>query len=456
MNLILETDSYKVSHWAQYPPGTEHVYGYFEARRQGAQIPFFGLQYLLKEYLFQRISEADVDEAAGIFAEHFGNDQIFNRDGWMHIVRVHDGRLPLEIKAVGEGTVVSGGNVLFTMENTDPAVPWLTDYFDSLMTQLWYPCTVAANSREMKGILQQFADETSDDLNLAHKLHDFGYRGSTAPQAAALGGAAHLINFMGSDTIPAITFLKRYYGMDEMPAFSIPAAEHSTITSWGRRNEDMAYENMLDKYPTGLVAVVSDSYDIFNAVDNIWGSQLQEKVAGRDGTLVIRPDSGDPVVVIPRLLKILGERFGATTNSKGYWVLPPFVRLIQGDGIDINSLAGILSAMKAERWSMENIAFGSGGGLLQKVNRDTYSFAFKASDRTSNGDYHQDVYKDPVTDIGKRSKRGRLALIQTQSGRWETIPQDEAWDGTDQLKTVFRDGYILEEVDFNTIRERAA
>lgn len=449
-NLILLTDSYKVGHWLQYPPNSNKIYSYFESRLPGAKIPFFGLQYILKQYILPGITEDDIDEAEEVTNAHFGQ-AIFNREGWQYIINEYGGALPLDIRAVPEGVVVDGNNALMTVENTDPKLWWLGNYFDPLFTELWAPCTVAAKSWAAKQTLKRYADLTAEDLYVLFKLHDFGFRGSMAVEAAALAGSAHLINFLGTDNMPALRLLRKFYS-EPMAGFSIPAAEHSTITTWGEEHEADAYRNMMQQFPKGLVAVVSDSYDIFKATEKIWGERLKEYVEGRDGTLVIRPDSGDPIVVIPRLLRILADKFGVETNSKGYWTLPSFVRLIQGDGIDNTTMEAILSQMKNDGWAMENIAFGSGGGLLQKHDRDTFRFAFKASHIQFEDGSTRGVFKKPVTDIGKVSKSGRLGLIRTKSGRWETIPQEQVRPGTDWLKPVFENGQLLRDFDLTTIR----
>jgi len=236
-----------------------------------------------------------------------------------------------------------------------------------------------------------------------------------------------------------------------MAGFSIPAAEHSTITAWGKSKEREAYENMLDQFPAGLVAVVSDSYDIFNACQNIWGEALRDKILQRDGVLVIRPDSGDPTEILPKMFSILGDVFGFELNKKGYKLLNPKVRVIQGDGIDRETLQPILLALKNNGWSADNIAFGSGGGLLQKLNRDTSKFAIKCSEVEVGGEKRQ-VMKDPITDPEKRSKAGRLKLIKN-AGCYETVA--ESVPGEDQLKTVFENGQLMREYAFEDIRQRA-
>jgi nicotinamide phosphoribosyltransferase len=454
-NIILQTDSYKMSHWKQYPPGTEHVYSYFESRG-GAydKVLFFGLQYFLKEYLAgSLLSYVKLGQGADFAEKHFGNKDIFNTQGWIHIIEAHDGKLPIEIKAVPEGTLVDTRNVLFTVENTCPQCFWLTSYLETLLEQVWYPTTVATKSYHMKQIIKQALKKTGNDI-ADFKLHDFGYRGSTSQESAGLGGAAHLVNFQGSDTIAAITLLQQYYGAD-MPAFSIPAAEHSTITAWGKWGEADAYRNMLTQFPKGLVAVVSDSYDIYNACKKLWGKELIDLVQQRVGVLVIRPDSGDARVVLPKILDILAEKFNFSVNQKGYKVLPPYLRLIQGDGIDEQSLRGILATLEGNGWSADNIAFGSGGGLLQQVNRDTCKFAYKCSNVTING---QDipVSKDPITDPGKRSKAGRLGLAKTELGCMTMNSfQSQVWEKENILQPVFKDGELLIDQSFEEIRARA-
>lgn len=457
-NIILMTDSYKVSHWKQYPGGTTHVYSYFESRGgKYSDALFFGLQYILKKYLVGAVvTEGNIREARQILGAHFGSTDFFFELGWKHILYEHRGRLPIEIKAVPEGRLIDTQNVLFTVENTCPQCFWVTSYLEATLEQVWYPITVATKSYKMKLVIEAYLLLTGDDT-ADFKLHDFGYRGSTSQESAAIGDAAHLVNFKGSDTLPGLMLLQKYYGA-EMPAFSIPAAEHSTITAWGKDEEKFAYENMLNQFPTGLVAVVSDSYDIFNACENIWGTELKEKVENRKGVLIIRPDSGNPLEVLPRVLAILGEKFGYRENLKGYKVLPPFLRVIQGDGITEETLTDILEVLRLNKWSADNIAFGSGGGLLQDVNRDTMRFAYKCSNVTIGGDDF-DVSKNPVTDPGKASKKGRLALVPHVEHDVDTHITIQYTDKStivkkDMLVPVFRDGELLKDYTLSEIQEK--
>ncbi len=460
-NLLLRTDSYKFTHWRQYPPGTERVYSYFESRGgKWHDVVFFGLQYYLKKYLEGPVvGRRDIDEAEDMVARHFADVSLFNRRGWEHILSAHGGRLPVVIRAVPEGAVVSGHNVLMTVENTDPACYWLPNYLETLLVQVWYGCTVATQSHEMKNLIFQYLQRTGDPSLIDFKLHDFGFRGVSSVETAGVGGAAHLLSFQSTDTFEGIIVARDYYG-EPMAGFSIPAAEHSTITAWGESHEVDAMRNMLDQFPTGTIAVVSDSYDVFAACATIWGETLRDRVLARDGCVVIRADSGDPLTVLaagnPNVLTILAEKFGYTVNAKGYKVLNPHVRVIQSDGIDFEMLGSILDTMQKAGFSADNIAFGSGGGLLQKLNRDTLKFAFKCAAVTVNG-RERDVFKNPVTDHDKRSKGGRMKLVKVQrprGGCYQTVDPGEP--GEDELVEVFRDGRILRDWKFSEVRRRAS
>lgn len=456
VNLLLRTDSYKASHWLQYPTGASRVHSYIESR--GGAFPatvFFGLQAYLKEYLSRPVSRDDVEEAAAIYAAH---GEPFNRAGWDLLIERHGGLLPVEIRAVPEGMVVPTGNPMVTIENTDPDFYWLPSYLETeLLRAVWYPTTVATLSAAAKLTISRYLQATSDDVagQIGFKLHDFGARGVSSLESAALGGMAHLVNFLGTDTVIALQAARRYYGA-QMAGFSIPAAEHSTITSWGREGEADAYRNMLRQFakPGAILAVVSDSYDIFNACDKIWGGELRQAVVDSGATVVIRPDSGNPTEVVLRVAQILADRFGTLTNSKGYRVLN-HVRIIQGDGINLDSLRNCLSTLYHNGFAADNIAFGMGGGLLQQVNRDTLRFAMKCSAMQAQGQW-RDVYKQPVGDSTKASKKGHFALIE-RDGQVSTVSRqaDETVDG-DLLEPVFRDGSLLRESGFDDIRARAA
>ena len=464
-NLILNADSYKASHWLQYPPGTDATFFYLESRGGAYERTlFFGLQAILKEYLARPVTAAMIEEAQAFFAAH---GEPFNVDGWQHIVAVHGGRLPLRIRAVPEGTVVPTHQALMTIENTDATCFWLPSYVETLLMRVWYPVTVATVSWHIRETIRAYLERTSDDpaRQLAFKLHDFGARGVSSAESAALGGMAHLVNFRGTDTILGILAARAYYG-EPMAGHSIPAAEHSTITAWGREGELDAYRNMLRQFakPGAVVACVSDSYDLFHAVKAMWGGALREDVIASGATLVVRPDSGDPADIVHQTLRLLNAAFGSTLNSKDYRVLN-HVRVIQGDGVNPDSIRAILERITHARYAADNVAFGMGGALLQKMHRDTQKFALKCSAVRIHGTW-MDVFKDPVTDHTKASKRGRLTLARHRAhGTFRTmvlpdgaIQADSATLGPgweDAMITVWENGTLLRDWTFAEVRTRS-
>src|SRR5689334_21754656 len=292
-NLLLMTDSYKAGHSRLYPPGMTRLYSYLESR--GGIFPatnFFGLQYYLDRYLAGSVvRQADVDAAETFWTAHFGRADYFDAAAWRRLVNQHEGRLPLRIKAVPEGTLVPTDNVLMTVENSDPAFPWLTNWFETLLLKVWYPTTVATQSRLIRGqITAAYRRSGADPAGVNFACHDFGYRGVSSEETAEIGAASHLLSFDGTDTGAGIRMLAAYYDVG-MSGFSIPATEHSIICAYGRAHEDAAFRHMLETFPTGSIACVSDSYDIFNAVSAIWGEELRDAVLARNGVLVVRPDS---------------------------------------------------------------------------------------------------------------------------------------------------------------------
>lgn len=455
-NIILMGDSYKYSQFNQYPPGTTEVYSYIESRG-GAydKTVFFGAQAFIKRYLTKCITQEMIDHADRVVR---ANGMPFYREGWEYILDVHDGRLPIIISTVDEGTVVPTGNVLVTVYNTDPNCWWLTSFLETaLLRAIWYPTTVASNSYHSKEIILEYLHRTGDPSLISYKLHDFGARGVSSSESAAIGGAAHLINFMGSDTIEAMPFISDYYGGSDAEGHSIPAMEHSTVTSWGRDHEVDSYANMLRLYgkPGSTLACVSDSYDIYEAC-RLWGTTLKQQVIDSGATVVIRPDSGDPAEVVTKCLQILDAHFGSTVNSKGYRVLNN-VRIIQGDGIDHRSIRAILFSVTLAGYSADNVAFGQGGALLQMVNRDDFKFAMKCSNIIVNGE-SRFVFKDPITDKGKRSKKGKMILVK-EGNSLRTITSAETEYASriydNLLKLRFSYGGLINETNFAEVRARA-
>ena len=454
-NFILDTDSYKMSHFQQYPTGTRTVYSYLEARGGDFdKVVFFGTQYILKRYFSKPITQEDINEAEEMCELH---GVPFNKEGWQYILEAHAGYLPLRIKAVPEGTVLDKSHILMSIENTDDKCYWLTNFVETQLMRIWYSITVASNSYACKQIIKSYIDKTSDNPEqIPFKLHDFGSRGVSSKESAGIGGLAHLVNFMGTDTMIALAYARKFYG-STIAGFSIPATEHSTMTSHGKDNEAKAFKQTLDAYKGKMVSVVSDSYDIYNACKNIWGKELKEDVINHGNFVVIRPDSGDPIETPVKCLEFLDESFGHVINSKGYKVLNN-VRVVQGDGIDIHDMEKILILMEKKGYAVDNMAFGMGGGLLQKVNRDTLKFAIKCSAIDINGKWH-DVFKQPVGQSDKKSKKGRLELIfNPLTNDYETREIDKLYPSSvvfPIMETVFENGKVLTDVTLDEIRKRA-
>jgi nicotinamide phosphoribosyltransferase len=465
-NIIDATDSYKWTHWRQYPKGTEGVYSYFESR-VGANYPytlFFGLQYIMKRFLEGPVVTGEkLAEANAMAQAHFGGP-LFNYEGWDYILNEHGGCLPLRIKAVAEGSRIPINNVMMTVENTDPKCFWLTNALETQLTQVWYPSTVATLSNfTIKEIEEWVVKTGGDPAIVAFMLHDFGCRGATGMEAAAIGGAGHLITSKGTDTIPAMQLAQYYYDakLDDL-AFSVPATEHSVMTSLGRHGEKEIVAQLLQEYPTGIISCVADSFNIYDFVDMI-GTEFREKILERDGKFVVRPDSittehPTPEALVVALIEKVGHYFGYTENEKGYKVLNPKIGLLWGDGIDPAGIMLILSTLASAGWAAENMVFGMGGGLLQKVNRDTQRSAFKCSAQKRDGEWF-DIFKDPL-DSSKKSKRGRLALEYNKSvGLFNTIQLQGGLGINDTpnnlLKTVFENGRVTKTYTFDEVRENA-
>jgi nicotinamide phosphoribosyltransferase len=438
-------------HYVQYPPGTTEVYSYIESRGgEFDKFVFFGLQAYLKKSLSRVPTMSEIDQAEKIVLAH---GLPFNRQGWVDLHNL--GYWPVEIKALPEGMVVPTHVPCVTICNTDPRFFWITSFLETaLLRAVWYPSTVATISYNAKKIISKYLKETCDDPDwktsiLPFRLHDFGSRGVSSEESAALGGLGHLVNFMGTDTMSALIAAMEFYNAKDVVGYSIPASEHSTITSWGEQHESDAYQNMITQFGSGLYAVVSDSYDLDFAVRSIWGEELRHDVLDAKGTLVVRPDSGDPATIVVSTLNTLGTKFDYTTNSKGYMVLNPKVRVIQGDGINLKSIPQILEAVKQSGWSTENLAMGMGGMLLQGCNRDTLKWAMKASSVTINGN-EKGVNKNPKTDPGKASKKGKFSVV-AENGDLVCKPRNgfAAWD---IMQTVYRDGNLLVDWTFDDVR----
>lgn len=463
MRLIYKTDSYKLGgHWKMSPEGTQASYAYFEARK-GAKYPetqWFGLQGILKDNLLgQVVSKDDIEEAKELCFEHFGNIDALNIAGWNYIVNKRGGVLPLRIKAAPEGLSIPVDNVLMTVENTDDNCEWLAGELEGLLTHVWYPSTVATLSKSVKHIIAKFLEETSDSMGgLDYMLHGFGYRSATSNQSSEYGDAGHLVNFLGTDTIPAIKFVRDCYnnGSYKDIAVSVPASEHKIMTALGKDGESKMIQRLLNQFPKGILSVVADSYNYYDFIEVLVGQVFRQQILDRDGIFVARPDSVTPDHPTPELLVLwtlnsLANNFGYTINSKGFKVLNPKIRVLWGDGIGPDGIQKILEIMRENKFSVENIVFGMGGKLIQSnVNRDTQRFAFKSSCQKRNGVWH-DIQKNPL-DQSKRSKKGRLKLV-LNNGIYETVAGSDPRE--DVLRTVFENGELKNEMTWQQVKANA-
>lgn len=454
INRVMLAESYKYSQPLQYPKNTTYMFNYMEARSGDSPVVVFtGVQYVLRKYFSEPIRQWEVNEAYE-FAQIHGEP--FDKEGWDYIVQELGGRLPVRIRAVKEGSVIPIRNVLMTMESTDEKVFWIPGFMETVMMKLWYPTAVATKAYGVRKMIEKYLTETGTQEALDFKYHNFGDRGATSVESASIAGIAHLTQFLGTDNFNALRDAKRYYN-DPCAGYSIPASEHSTVTSWGREGRFEMYDTYIETFKNRpVVACVMDSYDIYEDVRYVTSGAFKEKIESDDYPLfVIRPDSGDPVKVIRRLLEIMEENgVKHTINNKGYKVFNKYT-FIWGDGISPEVIDRILLEVVSNGYSADIISFGSGGDLVQNVNRDTHGFAIKCSAVTINGEV-RDVFKDPITDPGKISKKGVLELMKVLDGSYYvTVPRTPSTVDNSELITVFENGNIKINDTLDQIRARS-
>lgn len=473
MNPLLLTDVYKMSHMRCYAPGTTKVYSYLQARSNKCfnKMVFFGLQYYLKKYLLYPLKPHMADEFISVSEAILGECPPDVQEKVHALCNL--GYWPVEVRAVEEGTVLPVKNVLMTITNTHPDFYWCVGFIESLLLKIWYTCTVATHSYHYREAIEQYFEWTVDDdqrFLIPFMVHDFGYRGDSSEEGAAISGVAHLCNFTGSDTVPAYNCARGYYygGLTQDPIMaSVPASEHSVMCSFGKEDELAAFENMLDKYPIGIVSIVSDTFDVYRVLTEFAG-KLKDRILARNGKVVFRPDSGNPEHIIcgdpdaeegsneqKGAIRLLDEMFGSTINSKGYKVLNEKVGLIYGDGMYLERYKRTLDRMLDMGYAASNLVIGV-GGILRNHSRDTLGFAIKATYVEVNGE-SRDIEKDPVTDKGKKSHKGLLALRRFGS-EFKTIDQVHPNNyplGYDILQVVYRDGELGETTEtLLSIRDR--
>lgn len=454
-NIMLATDSYKISHANMLPEDLTYMETYSESR--GGDYPytlFFGMQYYIKSFLTGvQVTEEKIQEAVELYSVHFGSDKVFPEDKWRYILKEHNGILPIKIESVKEGSIVPVHNVLFKVSSTDKNCPWLVGIVETMLMRLWYPISVASNSMLGKEIMDHHFEISGENSDTLFMLHDFGYRGVSADEQAWIGGAAHLLSFKGTDTVAGIRMLQKYYNTG-VQGFSVPASEHMVMSIRGRENERQAYIDAFKAYPTDILSLVSDTYDIYKTCEMLGtDEELRNLILNRDGKFVIRPDSGVPVEVLTKCLEIIEKYFGSTTNSKGYKTVNEKIGFLWGDGVSVGKIHTYLEVLEHKGWSMDNFVWGGGKEILQNFTRDTIKFAIKCSYAELNGK-SVDVYKDPITGKSKKSKKGKQFLIYNDETGYKTINHHELekyqWN-FNCLQTVFENGELMNEQSYEDI-----
>lgn len=463
INVILATDGYKLLHHEQFPEGHTGSSYYGEPRIGGKykEVTVAGLKYLCALLEVSRVTYDDFEEADSmlnhyILGEHGG----WNREGWWTIVHELGGRLPVEIKVAPEGLIVPEGNVLYTVKETDPRFAWLPGALEGLTLQnAWYGTSVATHSRECLNVIYEYMLKTSDNMGkLPYMLNDFGFRGVSSYESSATGGYAHALNSDGTDTLSGVMLTRHLFPeYTGLAGYTIPAREHSTTTIYGTslEGDKKAYENSIRKFGKGIYACVMDSVD-YKASVKMVAEELKRDIVSAGGTFVARPDSGNACDNIVYALKTLGKEFGYTVNSKGYKVLNPSVAVIQGDGLDCpQDFRDICNWVEANGWSICNLAFGMGGGLLQKVDRDMQRFAQKMCSATIDGITY-DVYKATP---GKESKAGEQMLYRNKetgeifTERYYELTRNVKWERL--LFTGFINGYCVHDQSYESATANA-
>ncbi|WP_343704916.1 nicotinate phosphoribosyltransferase [Flavobacterium sp.] len=482
MNPLLLTDGYKVDHRRQYPNGTTLVYSNWTPRKSRLEevdeVVFFGLQYFIKKYIIHDFEEyffkKSKEEVVAKYARRINNYLGENQVGIKHIEDLHDlGYIPMVFKALPEGASVPLRVPMFTMYNTIPEFFWLTNYFETLLSAvIWLPCNSATIAKEYRKVLDKYADQTSSVPEFVDwQAHDFSMRGMGGIEAALTSAAGHLLSFTGSDTIPAIDFLEEYYNANsdqELVAGSVAATEHSVMCMGTTEGEYETFKRLIKEvYPKGIVSIVSDTWDLWKVLTD-YLPRLREDIVAREGKVVIRPDSGDPVDIIcgnpngkteqekKGVIELLWDVFGGTTNAKGFKELVPQIGAIYGDSITVARATQICERLKEKGFASTNVVLGIGSFTYQYNTRDTFGFAMKATYGEVNGEGRA-IFKDPITDDGTKKSAKGLMKIDLIDGKYH-LTDNVSWEEEKQgeLKEVFRDGKLLVDQSLSEIRARVS
>ena len=480
MNPLLLTDGYKVDHRRQYPQNTSLVYSNWTPRKSRIEgideVVFFGLQYFIKKYVIEEFENnffnRPKEEVTKEYTRRINNYLGENAVGIAHIEALHDlGYVPISIKALPEGVSVPIRVPMFTLYNTKEEFFWLTNYFETILsTTIWMPCNSATIAKQYRQILDKYAEETSSATDFVDwQGHDFSMRGMAGLEAAMISGAGHLLSFTGTDTIPCIDFLEKYYNADsdkELIGGSVAATEHSVMCMGTTEGEYETFRRLiLEVYPKGVVSIVSDTWDLWQVLTD-YLPQLKEEIATREGKVVIRPDSGDPVDIIcgnPKgkseaeikgVIELLWDTFGGTTNDKGYKELIPQIGAIYGDSITLERATQICERLKAKGFASTNVVLGIGSYTYQYNTRDTFGFAMKATYGEVEGE-GREIFKDPITDDGTKKSAKGLMQVKLANGKY-ILTDQVSWEeeADSEFKEVFRDGKLLIDDSLAEIRKR--
>lgn len=477
-NPFLLTDYYKVGHVFQYPANTELVYSNLTPRKSRIkdvdEMVFFGLQYFIKEYLVTYFNENFFDQPREKVLADYKRRIVTSLGAHLptyeHIAALHDlGYLPVEIKAVPEGSKVPMRVPCLTIVNTKAEFYWLTNFLETLLSAvIWQPCTSATIAHTYRKLLNKYAEETGMPMDFVQwQGHDFSFRGMSSLETAVLSAMGHLLSFTGTDTIPAIDALEQYYNAnadEELIGGSVAATEHSVMCSGSKDGEMETFQRLITEvYPSGIVSIVSDTWDLWKVCLDYLPA-LKDIIMKRDGKVVIRPDSGDPVKIIcgdPQgkteaeqkgVVELLWDVFGGKITDKGFKLLDPHIGAIYGDSINIERATLICEGLKAKGFATQ-VVFGIGSYTYQYNTRDTFGTAMKATYVVING-VGREIFKNPVTDDGTKKSATGLLQVKKKNGSYVLIDK-VSWGEEEQseLKTVFKDGKLVKEYTLAEIRK---
>ncbi len=458
---LLGTDGYKLGHRKQYPQGTEIIFSNFTPRGSKhpeikEEIEVFGLDYVIDNLKnsWDDFFNLESNDATEIIEEYKSIAEVYLGQEYEvdHLYELYEHKkLPIEIYALPNYTVSKLNQPIFVIWNTDNKFYWLVNYLETwLINHSWLIVTSATIANEYRKIFDRYALETStqlhEDVLVNYQGHDFSCRGMSSQESSILAGLGHLAHFKGTDTLNAMLEWNRFYkNENDLEVMSVNATEHSVMCAGGKENEEQTYERLIEQYPKGILSIVSDTWNLWNVLTVIL-KNLKEKILSRDGKIVIRPDSGNPVDIVcgtkkdnpetpeeKGALRLLDEVFGSTINDKGFKVLESHIGLIYGDQISLSTTEEILSKLKEMGYSSENVVFGIGASTYQRPTRDTFKFATKATAIKINGEW-KEIFKDPITDSGKKSAKGILNIVDGELVQGTTI--EEIRNKSDFVKLI--------------------